>query len=248
MRSEGARERRGCEFLHAPAPVGEPGAADMSHPVVRTILTALVSGAVAAGTLLLASLAWAPLRSPWPVLVAGGIALALGIIAGVLGSYELTTLRGWALLLIDNTWALPSTLLGAVVGNLIYPFFGSPSRAFSAGQEWVSYKARGASGFGVDVLQTIGTVNIGGPGNHERVHLLQARILGPAFLPVVGVSYVVTSLLQLAWSVTIGLLLWLAKVRDKPYFRPPSRSAVSGFWGWIYYATPLELWAYGTEP
>ncbi len=220
----------------------------MGHPAVRTLLTALVSGALAVGTVLLASLAWAPLRSAWVVLVVGGIALVLGIIAGILGSYDLSTPRGWALLALDNTWALPSTLLGAVVGNIVYPFFGSPSSTLSAGKEWVSYKARGSSGFGVDVLQTIGTVNIGGAGNHERVHLLQARILGPLFLPVVGISYVITSLLQLLWSATIGLLLWVMKVRDKPYFRPPSRSAVSGFWGWIYYATPMELWAYGTEP
>ena len=28
--------------------------------------------------------------------------------------------------------------------------------------------------------------------------------------------------------------------------QPPARSAVGGFFGWIYYATPIELWAYAS--
>lgn len=220
----------------------------MANPVVRTLLTAIVAAGLAMGTTYLYSFLWAPLRELWVLLLVGGIALVLGVIAGILGSYDLTTPKSWALLALDHTWALPSTLLGAVVGNIAYPFFGTPSSALSAGREWVSYRARGTSGFGVDVLQTIGTVNIGGAGNHERVHLLQSRILGPLYLPIVAISYVVTTLVQLVWTATIGLLLWATKVRDTAWFRPPSRSAVSGLWGWVYYATPMELWAYGTEP
>ncbi|MCR2792317.1 hypothetical protein NQ156_04490 [Microbacterium sp. zg.Y625] len=220
----------------------------MSSPFFRTLLTAIIAAAVAVGVLFAASTWWAPLRAPWVLIVVGGIALVLGVMAGILGSYDLARLRGWLLLVIDNSWALPSTLLGAVVGNLVYPFFGTPSGVQSAGKEWVSYRARGTSGFGADVLQTIGTVNIGGAGNHERVHLLQARILGPLYLPIVGISYVVMTLLQCVWSLTIGLVLRLAGVRDTAWFRAPARSAVSGFWGWIYFATPMELWAYGTEP
>lgn len=220
----------------------------MGNPVVRTILTAIVAAGLAAGTTYVYSFLWAPLREPWALLLFGGIALVLGVIAGILGSYDLATPKSWGLLFVDHIWALPSTILGAVVGNIVYPFFGTPSESLSAGKEWVSYKARGSSGFGVDVLQTIGTVNIGGAGNHERVHLLQARILGPFFLVVVGLSYVVTTVLQLLWTGTIGLILWATKVRTTAWFRPPSKSAVKGFWGWIYFATPMELWAYGTEP
>jgi hypothetical protein len=220
----------------------------MGNPVLRTIVTAIVAAGLAMGTTFVYSFFWAPLRELWVLLLVGAIALVLGIIAGVLGSYDLTTAKSWALLFVDHIWALPSTLLGAVVGNIVYIFFGNPSSSLSAGKEWVAYQARGSSGFGVDVLQTIGTVNIGGAGNHERVHLLQARILGPAYLVVVALSYVATTLIQLLWSGTIGLILWLTKVRQTAYFRPPARSAVSGFFGWIYFATPIELWAYGTEP
>lgn len=219
----------------------------MSNPIIRTIVTVIVAVAAAVGTMLAVSTLWAPLREIWLVAVVGVITLALGIIAGVLGSYDLTTARGWLLLILDHTWALPSTLLGAVVGNIIYPFFGTPSAQLSRAQEWVAYKARGSSGFGVNVLQTIGTVNIGGAGAHERVHLWQARILGWTYLPVIAVSYVVTTLIQCVWSITIGLILRLVKVRTHAWFSPPSRSAVGGFWGWIYYATPMELWAYATQ-
>lgn len=215
---------------------------------VRTLVTALAAAGLAIGTVALCSLLWPPLREPWVLIAVGAVALVLGTIAGILGSYDLRSPASWALLVVDHTWALPSTLLGAIVGNLVYPLFGAPSSALSAGQEWVAYKARGSSGFGVDVLQTIGTVNIGGPGKHERVHLLQARILGPAFLPVVGLSYIVTTLIQLVFSGTVGAVLAATKVRDKAYFRPPARSAVDGFWGWIYFVTPMELWAYATEP
>jgi hypothetical protein len=78
------------------------------------------------------------------------------------------------------------------------------------------------------------------------MHLLQARIFGPLYLPLFGASYVVTFLIQVLWTFTIGGILWLAKVRTKAYFRPPARSAVSGFFGWIYFATPFELWAYAS--
>jgi hypothetical protein len=219
----------------------------MGNPFVRTTLTAIAAAILALGTLLAVSVLWEPLRQPWVLAVVGGIVLILGIIAGTLGSYDLATPGGWLLLALDHTWSLPNTLFGAVVGNILYPFFGKPSTSQSAGKEWISYKARGTTGFGVDVLQTLGTVNIGGAGNHERVHLLQARILGPIFLPLVGISYVVLTLFQCVWSLTVGLILRLAKLRDTAWFRAPAKSAVSGFWGWIYFATPMELWAYGTE-
>ncbi len=103
------------------------------------------------------------------------------------------------------------------------------------------------SGFGVDVLQTLGTVNLGGTGLHEKVHLLQARIAGPLYLPVFAVNYVVNFIVQGLWTITLGMILWKTGLRNTPYFRPSSSSAVSGYFGWIYYATVFEIWAYATE-
>ncbi|MFN8073820.1 MAG: hypothetical protein U0Q15_00200 [Kineosporiaceae bacterium] len=218
----------------------------MSNSVVRTLVTTAVSAVLSTVVVALVGLA-VPFLLSAPVLVFVAVAMgAYGLFAGILGSYDLTTGLGWLTLLIDVTWSLPSTLFGAVVANLIYPIFGTPSRSASAGQHWIAYLPRSSSGFGSSVLQTVGTVNLGGAGQHERMHLLQHRIFGPAYLPVIVVSYVVTGAIQLLFLLPLGLILWATKVRDTPYLRPPSHSAVPGLFGWIYYATPFEVWAYAS--
>jgi hypothetical protein len=181
------------------------------------------------------------------LLLGMGFGLLYGLMTGLLRSYDLSSHSGVIGLLIDLTWSLPNTVVGFLLGNAIYIFFGTPSRELSENQGWIAYKARGTSGFGVNVLQTIGTVNIGGAGNHEKVHLLQARIFGPFYIPFVLANYLVTGTIQVLFTITIGAILKAAGVRDTAYLRPPESSAVKGFFGWIYYATIIELWAYGTE-
>lgn len=212
---------------------------------VRTLLTSVVAVASALGTLLLASLALPVLAEPAVLVPVGVAVLGNAILAGVLGSYDLSRAGHWAVLVLDHSWSLPSTVLGAVVGNTAYLFFGTPSAAESAGRTWIVYRPKSTSGFGTNVLQTLGTVNLGGAGQHERMHLLQARLFGPAYLPLFGAQYVVTGLLQLLFA-PVGALLVLLKVRTSWYLKPPASSAVGGFFGWIYYATPFELWAYAS--
>jgi hypothetical protein len=178
------------------------------------------------------------------LLIGGGFGLLYGLEAGILCIYDLDTALGWFEMIVDLTWSLPNTMFGFVVGNLIYILFGNPSRTDSEGQAWISFQPRSASGFGHSVLQTLGTVNLGGAGQHERMHLLQARIFGPAYIPMVVAFYTVTSIIQIVWTLTLGLLLKLIGVRNKAWFEPPASSAVGGFFGWIYYATPFEFTAY----
>ncbi|WP_224240775.1 hypothetical protein [Hyalangium gracile] len=172
--------------------------------------------------------------------------LGYGLEAGLLRSYDLSRGVGWLELLVDLTWSLPNTVFGFLIGNATYIWFGTLSRARSEDKGWIVYMPRPGSSFGRDVLQTLGTVNIGGEGQHEKMHLLQARIFGPLYLPFVGASYVITFILQVLWTITLGGLLKLLGVRQKAYFQPPAHSAVGGFFGWIYYATPIELWAYAS--
>lgn len=172
--------------------------------------------------------------------------LLYGLEAGILTIYDLGSGRGWGEMLIDLTWSLPNTVFGFLFGNLIYIFFGNPSRSDSRDAGWIVFQPRSSTGFGNNVLQTLGTVNIGGAGQHEKMHLLQARIFGPLYLPLIALSYVVTFLIQLLWTITLGWILWLANARPKPYLEPPASSAVGGFFGWIYYYTPHELWAYAS--
>jgi len=212
--------------------------------VLRAVGTALVAAGGALGTMLLGVLLTD--LPGWSVPVAVAITLVYGITAGILGSYDLRSPGAWLLLVLDHTWSLPNTLLGTVVGTLLYPWFGTPSRALSAGHDWVAMRARSTTGFGADVLQTVGPVNLGGPGAHERVHLLQARIFGPTFVPLVIASYLVTGVIQVL-SIPVCLVLRALGITSSWHLQPPASSAVSGFFGWIYYATPFELWAYATQ-
>lgn len=214
---------------------------------VKGLLTVVLALIAAPLVMLIVDLAvGSPVSIPTILAFSGAFGFFYGVEAGILGSYDLSQAKGW-LLLVDLSWSLPNTLFGFVFGNLIYPLFGIPSRELSEGQGWIAYRSRGYY-FGSTVLQTLGTVNLGGRGAHEMVHVTQARILGPLFLPFQGLNYAVNFLAQMLFSGTIGAVLALAGVRDKAYFRPPTYSAVGGFWGWIYYATLMELWAYGTEP
>jgi hypothetical protein len=185
-----------------------------------------------------------PSKYTWIVVVLLIFGVGYGLEAGILTVYDLGTLKGWGSLLVDMTWSLPNTIWGFVLGNVIFWWFGSPSQTDSSGQTWVVFQPRSSSGFGHNVLQTHGTLNLGGSGQHERLHLWQARIFGPLFLPLYLACYVVTSVLQLLWTGTLGWILVLAKVRPKAPLQPPAASVVSGFFGWIYYATLFELWAY----
>lgn len=216
------------------------------NDVLKGFLTVIVTIGLAVTFAYLGNeIAGEPLEVGAAIVIGLAFGLLYGLEAGILSSYDLGTGTGWLKLLIDFTWSLPNTVWGFFIGNLIFWFFGYPSRALSKGAGWIAFKPYGSSGFGHNVLQTHGTVNLGGAGQHELLHVLQARIFGPLFLPIYAVNYVVNFAIQLLWTITLGWILALAKVRDTAYFRPPARSVVSGFFGWIYHSTLFELWAYG---
>ncbi len=176
----------------------------------------------------------------------GIVMFAYAVIATWMAAYDLGTPLGWLMLLVDLTWSLPNTVFGALTGMWLYAIWGSPNRTNSEGRGWITYSPRSSTGFGNDVLQTLGTINIGGSGQHERMHLLQARIFGPLYLPLFGLSYVVTFLIQCLFTLVLGLILKATGVRTTAHLNPPASSAVSGFFGWIYHSTPFEEWAYAS--
>jgi hypothetical protein len=215
---------------------------------IKGLLTVVVGTALAVAAVLLVNVALgSPVSFYWAALGAALFGLGYGLQAGIFGIYPLPSLKGWLELVVDMTWSLPNTIFGFIFGNSIYLFFGDISKPDSKDSGWIVYMPpAGSGGFGKKILQTLGTLNIGGAGQHERMHLLQARIFGVFYLALFGLNYVITFTIQVLWTFTIGGLLWLLKVRQKPYFRPSSRSTVKGFFGWIYYATVFELWAYAT--
>lgn len=205
---------------------------------LKGLITFVLWAGVPAGVAALAT------QQTWLVIALLFFGVGYGLEAGILMVYDLGTPKGWGALAVDMTWSLPNTIWGFVLGNVIFWFVGTPSKADSEGQTWVVFLPRSSGGFGTNVLQTHGTLNLGGAGQHEKLHLLQARIFGPLFLPLYLACYIVTSVLQVLWSATLGWILVLLKMRTKVPLQPPARSVVSGFFGWIYYATLFELWAY----
>lgn len=213
--------------------------------VLRGFITVLVAILLGIVVVIVVDLTTGELVDPLVALVIGAIfGLLYGLEAGILLSYKLDSGVGWLQLIVDFTWSLPNTIFGFVFGNIIYIFFGTPSRNYSKDRAWIAFAPRSSTGFGNNVLQTLGTVNLGGAGQHELMHVLQARIFGPLYLPIFAINYAFNFIVQLLFTGTVGLVLWLLKARAKPYFRPPSHSAVGGFFGWIYYANLFELWAY----
>jgi hypothetical protein len=214
--------------------------------LVWGLVTTVVAAAATAGILLAV---FALLFSALPLLlivIVAAIMVLYALVAVAVESYDLTTGLGWLTLIIDCTWSLPNTLFGAVIGLPLYLAFGWPSSAASKGGNWISFVPRSSTGFGNNVLQTLGTVNLGGAGQHERMHLLQARIFGPLYLPLFALFYILTFLIQGLFTLILGLVLKATGARNSASLQPPANSAVPGFWGWIYYATPFEVWAYAT--
>ena len=198
-------------------------------PILKGLLTFVFAPALAALTILLIVVASGHASYVGVGALCGALfGLLYSLEAGILTIYDLSSSLGWVQLIVDMTWSLPNTVFGFVVGNLFYWFFGSPSRADSENAGWIVFTPYGGSGFGTNVLQTLGTVNLGGAGQHERMHLLQARVFGPLYLPIFAVNYVITFLIQVLWTFTLGGVLWLTNIREKPYFRPPQNCAIGG--------------------
>jgi hypothetical protein len=135
--------------------------------------------------------------------------LAAGLLLGAVGGYALSVAavyppgrRGLALLLVDHSWSLPNTVAGAVylLGHLLAghrvdrPLSRHSGRIAVDGRVWAGY------------VTTVGQVVAGlRPGSsaalvrHEDLHVLQARLLGPLYLPLVAAHYLLCTLVPVWW-------------------------------------------------
>lgn len=148
-----------------------------------------------------------------------------------LGPYE-SSGRGLARWLVDSTWSAPNTLAGAVFylwerarGNA-----ERPERCCGTGSIWLERPA--IAGYAT----TIGIVKAGSSERidaHEEVHVRQARLLGPLYLPLVALDFVLATVLP----------FWLWE-RD----RPPITGIRDYFHRGVYRAVWHERWAYAVAP
>jgi hypothetical protein len=143
--------------------------------------------------------------------------------------------RGVVLLAIDATWSVPNTWAGALYYgvNVLRGNHHDVDRTRGAGSIWL------VDGVFPGFATTIGTVKAGSSDRidrHEELHVFQARLLGPLYLPLVGMNYVVATVVP----------YWLLFPRS-------SRRAVTGlssyFLNGVYPHVWNELWAYrATRP
>ncbi|GAA0257433.1 hypothetical protein GCM10010492_67990 [Saccharothrix mutabilis subsp. mutabilis] len=176
----------------------------------------------------------------WDVEVALAAGAALGALhAGWAWRARLypRSARGRLAAVIDFTWSLPNTAAGVVF--LVY--------ALARGNE-IDYefsRHRGVLGLREGVIRgfatTVGPVQAGvalGVDEHEAVHVLQARLFGPLYLPLVAANWVLATVLP----------YWLL-YHDRR--RAPIDSVTAYFQRGVYPHCWHEEWAYrvqGTPP
>lgn len=160
------------------------------RPVV--VLTAVVSS-----VLLGVWGALAGLLVGWiPGLVAGAVAgVALGAfygaVAGMSGVYSRRRLGQFV---VDHTWSALNTVIGALFLLVNLARGNRVDTEFSEGRGHLGLRQGLLRGWAT----TIGPVQAGtghGLDLHEAVHVLQARLFGPLYLPLIGLNYVVATVL-----------------------------------------------------
>lgn len=107
--------------------------------------------------------------------------------------------RGAALFVVDHTWSLLNTIAGALflLANLLAGHRLDRTRSRRSAR--VNIVEPALPGYAT----TIGNVVAGvtpSTERHEDLHILQARLLGPLYLPLVGLNYAVFTLLPV-WLV-----------------------------------------------
>ncbi|HEY6740256.1 MAG TPA: hypothetical protein VI076_15540 [Actinopolymorphaceae bacterium] len=170
--------------------------------------------------------------------IGAAVGITLGTIAGVtygravqgVGAYDIGSWRGRLAFVLDHTWSLPNTFVGALflAGNLLAG--NRIDVPASRGHNCVHLVGGVIPGY----LTTIGTVIAGiapAAHPHEHGHIAQARALGPLYIPSVLVHYVVVTLVP----------YWLVR-HDHERF--PLRGVRGYFVDGVYLHVWHEAWCY----
>ena len=168
------------------------------------------------------------------------IGLATGALLGGVHSWALLTAqsypagpKGWFLMIIDFTWSLPNTMMGSVFLAVNLLRGNTLDKEQSRSRSSIVLSEGVFHGFAT----TLGPVEAGTSNSiskHEYVHVLQARIFGPFYVPLVMLNYVVATILP----------YWLIYHDHK---NKPIRSFSDYFMRGVYPHTWHEEWAYAVE-
>jgi hypothetical protein len=139
--------------------------------------------------------------------IGGGIGLLLGCFFGwavTVGKVYSADATGVIIFIVDHTWSMLNTFVGSIYLVAHFIFGHTLDRATSQGSCRVSV----VEGVSPRYATTIGPVCAGADPTiqrHEDVHILQARILGPIYLPLTVANYIL-------WTIAPLWLLW----HDRP--------------------------------
>lgn len=126
----------------------------------------------------------------------GAVGLTLGIVHGIClakGEAYHNDSRGWFLLIVDHTWSLVNTAVGSIFLAVNLLFGNRLDNMAMAGRTTVVMRKGVVSNFAT----TIGPVEAGTSSNiskHEYTHVLQSRIFGPSYIPLVMANYVIATI------------------------------------------------------
>jgi len=167
----------------------------------------------------------------------GVIGAAVGAALGALHAWAITSTccyaveaKSWLTLLIDNTWSAVNSLVGSAFLGYGFMRGNELDQDRCAGRGSLVMRGEAIRGYAT----TLGPVEAGTTDDlaaHEAVHVLQARIFGPFFYPLVGLSYVVCTVLPY-WLLYHDHAKW------------PIRDLRTYFTHGVYPHTWHEEWAY----
>jgi len=168
---------------------------------------------------------------PVGLLVLGGI----GLVCGIVYAWAITAAKvyridagGLFAFVVDFTWSLPNPLVGALFLALNVLFGNELDREFN-GRNCVGLRNGVFPGFATTIGPVVARTKFNDP--HEAIHVLQARLFGPLYLPLVLVNYVLATVLP----------YWLL-YHDRA--RHPIKGIASYFRRGVYPHVWNEEWAY----
>ncbi|MBV1850220.1 glycine zipper family protein [Catellatospora tritici] len=163
------------------------------------------------------------------VLAAAAVALPYGWAVARLDAYA-DTGRGLALFALDHTWSLVNTIAGALflALNLVGGHRLDPAPSRHRGR--IVVREQALPGYATTVGNVIAGLT---PGNeaHEDLHVRQGRLLGPLYLPLVALGYVLCA----------ACPLWLRR-HDHTVW--PITGPIRYFTHGVYPHVWHEAWAY----
>jgi hypothetical protein len=189
---------------------------------VVVVAVGAVLGAAVAG---LAGAAVGVVLSAWP-------AWRYSVLVGRCRPYP-TGSRGGALAVVDGTWGALNTWAAALFVTVLTARRNVELADRSRASGLVHLRDPAIPGYAT----TIGMVTAGCSPRiepHERVHVLQARILGPLYLPLVGLGFVIATVVP----------YWLLSSASRRRVRDVRSYFVRG----VYPNTWHEWWAYRQAP